>query len=77
MLFAMDNPNLQVDPMKVIVDEQRCIRCGFCETIAPEVFSLDGSSHTHVKMESIPWHLQDLVFQAAEECPEHAIRVLD
>ncbi|WP_299024476.1 ferredoxin [uncultured Thermanaerothrix sp.] len=63
--------------MKVTMDEQRCIRCGFCETIAPEVFSLDGSMVARVKMELIPWHLRDLIYQAAEECPENAIRVID
>ncbi|MGB9800015.1 MAG: ferredoxin [Thermanaerothrix sp.] len=61
--------------MIVAVDANRCIRCGFCETIAPEVFSLDGALHAQVVLEPIPWYLQDLVCQAAEECPEHAIRV--
>ncbi|MCX8024490.1 MAG: hypothetical protein N3A60_04755 [Thermanaerothrix sp.] len=60
--------------MVVVVDVSRSIRYGFCETMAFEVFSLDSTSDVQVILEPIPWHFQDLVYQAVEKCPEHAIR---
>jgi len=61
--------------MEVTVNPDRCMRCGFCETIVPEVFYLDGTGHAQVLLKPVPIHLRDLVYQAAEECPEGAISV--
>jgi len=59
--------------MDVIVNPDRCIRCGFCETIAPELFCLNNTGHAQVLLQPVPKRLHDLVYQAAEECPEGAI----
>lgn len=52
------------------VDEERCIACGNCEEICPEVFQVEDVSHV------ITDDFRDLegcIEAAVENCPEDAI----
>ncbi|MCD4762280.1 ferredoxin [bacterium] len=57
--------------MAVKVDQEKCIGCGRCTELCPEVFKLneEGKS-TVIKTEGA-----DCALQAADECPVEAIFV--
>lgn len=57
--------------MKVIVEDS-CTQCGLCADTCPEVFEM-GPDKADVIVEEVPAELQDLVQQAADECPVEAI----
>lgn len=59
--------------MKVKVDENQCIGCGYCEGICDEVFNIeDGVSH--VIVDKVSDDLLDTVTEAIEGCPTGAIK---
>ena len=57
--------------MKVRV-EDNCTLCGMCVDICPEVFSL-GDMQAEVTESNISPESEELVQEAAEECPVEAI----
>ncbi len=59
--------------MKVTVDKDKCLGCGICEGLAPEVFSLANEPYAEVLVNPVPEEYQEAVKQSAEECPEEAI----
>ena len=62
--------------MKVRVNEDECIGCGYCEGVCEEVFNLeDGVSH--VIASEIKDALIDTVHEAIEGCPTGAIKEVD
>lgn len=62
--------------MKVRVNEDECIGCGYCEGVCEDVFNLeDGVSHA--KEEEIKDELIDQVYEAIEGCPTGAIKEID
>ncbi len=65
-------PNLFVD-----VDESLCIGCCSCETIAPNVFSIDKNSRMNPKSSVIKQNGSGInkIMSAAQTCPTKAIRV--
>lgn len=62
--------------MKVRVNEDECIGCGYCEGVCDEVFNLeDGVSH--VKVDTVNDELIDSVNEAIEGCPTSAIKEIN
>ena len=59
--------------MKVHI-EDNCTACGLCVDTCPEVFAM-GDSLAEVIEEEVPAELEELVQQAADECPVEAIIV--
>lgn len=56
----------------VSVDEEKCIGCGMCVSVCPEVFKLEnGKSHV-IKSKKNP--APNCVKEAAESCPVGAIK---
>lgn len=60
--------------MKVSVDQDLCIGCGLCADTCPDVFELKEDK-AFVKVEEVPEKVQELVKEAAENCPVDAIKV--
>ena len=54
--------------------EDNCTACGLCVDTCPEVFEM-GDSIAEVTISQVPVELEDLVQQAADECPVEAIVV--
>lgn len=54
--------------------EDNCTACGLCVDTCPEVFEM-GPQIAQVIVNEVPAELEDLVQQAADECPVEAIVV--
>jgi ferredoxin len=63
--------------MKVSIDQSKCIACGSCVAVCPEVFELKQDGTVDVKDEwkgkEVPAELQDKVQEAHDICPATAI----
>lgn len=57
---------------RVIIDEDKCIGCGSCEAICPEVFQLDSSRGKSqvIRPEGGP---EDMIQEAMDACPVSCI----
>ncbi len=60
--------------MKAVVDENVCIGCGLCNSICPEVFSMNVEGKAQAT-DNIPDGKQDEVKDAESSCPVNAISV--
>lgn len=63
--------------MKVIVDQDLCMGCGVCESIAPEIFELGDELHAKVILDPISEKYRLVVEEAIAECPELAIKIIE
>ena len=63
--------------MRTVVDADKCIGCGICEGIVPEVFSLLNEPYAEVLLDPVPEEYQEAAKEAAEECPEEAISITE
>ena len=66
--------------MKVSIDKTKCIMCGSCVALVPEVFEMRDDGVVDVKAEYqdvdiTDSELQDRIRQAADVCPATAIVV--
>jgi ferredoxin len=59
--------------MKVRIDDS-CTACGLCVETCPEVFRM-GDNVAEVITEEVPPQFEDVVQQAADECPVESIVV--
>ncbi len=57
--------------MKVVVDQSKCLSCGRCERICPEVFSLNRKMISQVIKQ--PTEITSKLQQAIDGCPGKAI----
>jgi ferredoxin len=58
---------------KVTVDQEKCIGCGNCQDVCPDVFAIEDDGKSHVK-KGAPLD-KECVKEAAENCPVEAITV--
>ncbi len=60
--------------MRIIVDQDKCIGCGTCETMCPDVFKLDPTSYkaTVVLEHGSP---QCTTENVTKSCPTSAIKI--
>jgi ferredoxin len=63
--------------MRVRVNKDLCSACGVCEGLVPEVFSLETEPYAVVLLDPVPEELEDAVREAAENCPEGAIEIVE
>jgi ferredoxin len=57
--------------MKVSVDKKKCIGCGACASICPEVFEMKESKAQVKKIETD----KECAKEASESCPVQAIAI--
>lgn len=58
--------------MKARVIDEKCIQCGLCAEIAPEVFELPDGETAKVKAQPTEEN-EGAAVEAAESCPTEAI----
>ena len=65
--------------MKVFIDHSKCVSCGSCVAVCPEVFEMKDDGTVDVKKEyqdkEIPKELEAKVREAHDVCPVVAIVV--
>lgn len=58
---------------KIIVDKEKCIGCGTCIALAPEIFEMDDAGKSNIKKSSkINGETLKL---AIDSCPTQAIKI--
>ncbi len=61
--------------MKPKVNKERCIGCGFCASVCPDVFELGEDGKSRVKEGADFEKNKECIIQAKEGCPGGAIEV--
>lgn len=61
--------------MKTVVDPDMCIGCELCTETAPDVYSMSDEGHAVAIDGEVDASLEEVVEQAADECPADAISV--
>lgn len=56
---------------KIIVDKEKCIGCGTCVALAPEIFEMDNEGKSIVKKS--PTINEETLKLAIDSCPSQAI----
>ena len=58
--------------MKVSIDKNKCIGCGVCVAVCPDVFELGEDGKSRVKVKETD---KKCVKEAKESCPTQAIMI--
>lgn len=61
--------------MKAHVDRDKCISCGLCASICPDVFEMDEEDISVVIVDEIPKDSESCSIDSQEGCPTDAITV--
>lgn len=61
--------------MKATVDHDLCIGCGLCESICPQVFSMNEQGLAETTGEEIAEAFRESAQEAQEQCPVEAITI--
>lgn len=59
--------------MKVTVNQDACIGCGACVSIAEDLFELNDEGLSQAKVKEVPEDKQEQASEAIESCPTSAI----
>lgn len=60
--------------MKAIVDSEKCIGCGLCAQVAPEVYRMEGDIALAIE-EDVSLDQMDEAKTAMQQCPVDAIQI--
>lgn len=60
--------------MKVKVDQEKCIGCGACPSLVPEVFDFNDEGLAQTIVDIVPEELKEQTKEAIENCPVEAIK---
>ena len=59
--------------MKVTIKEEKCMGCGSCPSLVPDVFDFNDNGFAYAKVETVPANLEEEVKEAIDMCPTGAI----
>ena len=59
--------------MRVKVNKEVCIGCGFCQATEPSIFEIEDDGLAAAKNEEISKEIEENVIDALEGCPTGAI----
>ena len=58
--------------MKIKIDKEKCLGCGTCVALYPEIFEMDEDFKARVKKEADDFHNAP---EAVQSCPGQAISI--
>ena len=58
--------------MKAVVDAEKCIGCGLCAQVAPDIYEMQGDKAV-TKIDEISEDKTEEARSGAEQCPTEAI----
>lgn len=61
--------------MKTSVDQDTCIGCGLCPSIASDVYEMRDDGKAHAMAEKVPEGSEGAAQEAADSCPVSAIAI--
>jgi ferredoxin len=62
---------------KVEIDTSKCLGCGSCSILAPEIFGIDKEKNVSIVKEGSDLSDLDVILKCARSCPMSAITVKD
>lgn len=63
--------------MRVVVDENRCVGHGVCESLAEDLFEVGDDGYTHLLVDEIPQDREAVAREAVRSCPALALSISD
>ena len=63
--------------MGLRIDNKRCLRCGMCTGIEPDVFEFNDAGDIEIKEDKITEENKKLVEEAKNTCPVKAIEEVE
>lgn len=60
--------------MKVSVDQELCIACGACISLAPSVYDWNDDGKAQAVADEVPGDQEAEALEALESCPTEAIK---
>jgi ferredoxin len=60
---------------KIIIDKEKCIGCGTCVALAPEIFEMDDAGKSTIKKS--PEINEEALKLTLDSCPAQAIKIED
>jgi len=61
--------------MKIKIDKNKCLGCGTCVALAPEVFEIGEDGKSKVKEGADLEKNKDLIKQTKDSCPTQAVEI--
>jgi len=58
---------------RIKINKEKCIGCGFCVSVCPEVFEIDEEGKSQIKEETNLEENKEKIKEAKEGCPVGAI----
>ncbi len=63
--------------MRIVVDHGRCTGLGMCESIAEDVFEVQGDGSLRILIEEIDPARREEIQAAVDACPTEALKLVD
>jgi ferredoxin len=63
--------------MMIMIDEDKCLGCGMCSSLCPEVFTIGYDGTVYPVVEMVEAGIAGICYQSAELCPTDAITISD
>jgi ferredoxin len=61
--------------MRLIVDTEKCVGHGFCESIAPDVFEVQDQGFVEITREHFDDSDHTTMLEAVSRCPANALKI--
>jgi ferredoxin len=68
---------MEVHPVKIVVDPDRCACFSMCTAIAPDLFQIGEAGHVEILAAEPPEALHEAAEDACDACPNQALTIIE